>query len=193
MTNTQESANRVWWGWCSYCYWRWWKWCWWLSTEPADIRQKLDIRGKSWSSHNISRNPGILVTVELEDLVQRVTWVHIVMWSPSSYISLSNFRLNLWFLEITKQVNLIIDGQSNINNQVYLLGNFSKFLSWKNLIAARWDTWVVYCDGSGYKLSYNIIKCVILARVFLAVTNLAVKVWSLFVCLSCMKTLIDST
>ena len=183
MTKTQESANWLWGWWC----WRWWTWCWWLSTEPADIRQKLDIRGNSWSSHNASRNPGILVTVELQDLVQRVTWVHIVMCSPSSCISLSNFRLNLWFLEFTEQVNLIIDGQSSINNQIYLLGNFSKFLSWKNLIAARWDTWVVYCDGSGYKLSYN------LARVFLAVTNLEVKVWSLFVCLSCMKTLIDST
>ena len=166
MTNTQESAKRLWWSWWWLClYWRWRKWC---------RQQNLLTLGRSWTLGVIR---GLLITPPA------VTWVHIVIYSPSSCISLSNFRLNLWFLEITEQVNLIIDGQSSINNQIYLFGNFSKFLSWKNLIAARWDTWVVYCDGSGYKL----------ARVFLAVTNLAVKVRSLFVCLSCMKTLIDST
>ena len=94
-----------------------WRKCWLWSTEPADIWQNLDSLSSSWESHYTSRNPGILVTVELQDLVQRVAWVHIVMCSPSSCISLSNFRLNLWFLEFTEQVNLIIDGQSSREGQ----------------------------------------------------------------------------
>ena len=110
MTKTQESANRLWWCWC----WRWWKWCWWLSTEPADIGQNLDGSSTSWVSHYTFQNPGILVTVELQDLVQSIATDCV-----SSYKSVvSNFRMNLCDLEkITEQVNLIIDGQSSSHGQ----------------------------------------------------------------------------